>query len=539
MSATDGAPGNGNGGVNGYVSLVLHAHLPFVRHPEHDDFLEEDWLFEAISETYVPLLQAFFRLRDERVPFRITMSITPPLAAMLDDALLRGRYLRHLARLTTLAESEVRGNHESSRIGQIARHYLGRFRGVRAFIDRWGGDLLAAFRELQNDGLLEILACNATHGFLPLMSGPAPRRAQIRAGVQAYARTFGRRPRGIWLAECGYDHGIDALLGEEGIDYFFLDSHGIGHGRPHPQRGIHAPVRTPGGPAAFARDLETGRQVWSADEGYPGDPAYREFYRDLGWDASYEYIRPYLHEDGVRRGVGIKCHRVTGKVPLHEKQLYDPAEAEARAREHGRNFVFNRKHQIRYLRDKLDRAPMVVAMYDAELFGHWWYEGPIFLEEVLRGLAQEPEVEAMTAPEYLARHKDLQLQRPNPSTWGANGDARVWLNGQVAWLYRYQHWAEQEMAVLGRRFAGLGGLTQRALAQAGRELLLMQSSDWAFIITTGTTAPYAVRRFKRHLQSFRELRQGLLAGELSEADVSARESRTPIFPELDVSPWSS
>jgi 1,4-alpha-glucan branching enzyme len=178
-------------------------------------------------------------------------------------------------------------------------------------------------------------------------------------------------------------------------------------------------------------------------------------------------------------------------------------------------------------------------MYDAELFGHWWYEGPIFIEEVLRGLAEEPEVEAMTAPEYLARHKDLQLQRPNPSTWGANGDARVWLNGQVAWLYRYQHWAEQEMAALGRRFAGMGGLTQRALAQAGRELLLMQSSDWAFIITTGTTAPYAVRRFKRHLHSFRELRQGLIAGELDEADVSARESRTPIFPELDVSPWFS
>jgi len=523
----------------GYLGLVLHAHLPFVRHPEHDDFLEEDWLFEAISETYVPLLQAFFRLRDQGVPFRVTMSITPPLAAMLDDQLLRGRYRRHLGRLTTLAESEVRGNHESSRLGQIARHYLQRFHSIRAFLDGWGGDLLAAFRELQNDGLLEILACNATHGFLPLMSGPGPRRAQIRAGVQAYARAFGRRPRGIWLAECGYDHGVDALLAQEGIDHFFVDSHGIGNGRPHPARGIHAPVRTPAGPAAFARDLETGRQVWSADEGYPGDPVYREFYRDLGWDAGYEYIRPFLHDDGVRRGVGIKCHRVTGKVALHDKELYDPAIAEERAREHARNFVFNRKHQMRHLRSKLDRPPMVIAMYDAELFGHWWYEGPIFIEEVLRAAAQEPEVETLTAAEYLARHPDLQMQRPNPSTWGAAGDARVWLNAQAAWLYRYQHWAEQEMAALARRFATSGGLQQRALAQAGRELLLMQSSDWAFIITTGTTTPYAVRRFKRHFQGFRELRQGLLAGELSEADVSARESRTPLFPDLDVSAWSS
>jgi 1,4-alpha-glucan branching enzyme len=522
----------------GYLNLVLHAHLPFVRHPEHDDFLEEDWLFEAITETYVPLLQAFYRLRDQGVSYRISMSITPPLAAMLDDPLLRGRYRRYLARLTTLAESEVRGNHESSRIGQIALHYRERFHGIRAFMDGWGNDLLAAFRELQNDGLLEILACNATHGFLPLMSGPAPRRAQIRAGVQAYTHTFGRRPRGIWLAECGYDHGVDTLLGEEGIDYFFVDSNGIGHGRPHPTRGIHAPVRTPGGPAAFARDLETGRQVWSADQGYPGDPVYREFYRDLGWDASYGYIRPYLHDDGVRRGVGIKCHRVTGKVPLPDKELYEPAVAEERAREHARNFVFNRKHQVQHLRGQMDRPPLIVAMYDAELFGHWWYEGPIFIEEVLRALSREPEVEAMTPSEYLARHGDLQLQRPNPSTWGANGNASVWLNAQVAWFYRYQHWAEQEMGVLAHRYGSAGGLIRRALAQAGRELLLMQSSDWAFIVTTGTTAPYAVRRFKRHFESFRELRQGLLANQLTEADVSARESRTPIFSELDVNAWA-
>jgi 1,4-alpha-glucan branching enzyme len=522
----------------GYVGLVLHAHLPFVRHPEHDDFLEEDWLFEAITETYVPLLMAFFRLREQRVPFRLTMSVTPPLAAMLADGLLRGRYRRHLARLTELAESEVRGNHEASRIGQIAHHYLRRFRDVARFIDGWNGDLLAAFRELQNDGHLEILACNATHGFLPLMSGPAPRRAQIRAGVRAYARDFGRRPRGIWLAECGYDHGIDALLGEEGIDYFFVDSHGLTFGRPTPVRGIHAPVRTPGGPAAFARDLETGRQVWSSVEGYPGDPAYRDFYRDLGWDASYAYIRPYLHDDGVRRGVGLKYHRVTGGVPLDQKDLYDPAAAEARAHEHAQNFVFNRTHQIRHLRSQMDRPPLVVAMYDAELFGHWWYEGPIFIEEVLRCLAREPDIEAMTPPEYLARHGDIQVQRPNPSTWGANGTSQIWLNGQVAWLYRYQHWAEQEMSRLYHRFAKARGLERRALAQAGRELLLMQSSDWAFIITTGTTPPYAVRRFKGHFQAFQALREGLLSGELREAEVSARESWTPIFHDLDVSAWA-
>ncbi|HET6283355.1 MAG TPA: 1,4-alpha-glucan branching protein domain-containing protein [Polyangia bacterium] len=528
--------------THGTLTLVLHAHLPFVRHPEYEDFLEEDWLFEAITETYVPLLQAFYRLRAEGLRFRITMSITPPLAAMLDDQLLRSRYRRHLGRLRELAASEVRGNDAGSRIGRIARHYQDRLQQIDGFYQGWGGDLLAAFRELQNDGHLEIVACNATHGFLPLMSGPAPRRAQIRAGIAAYTRTFGRRPRGIWLAECGYDHGIDRLLGDEGIDYFFVDAHGLEYGRPRPARGTHAPMRTPGGPAAFARDHETGRQVWSANEGYPGDPVYREFYRDLGWDASYEYIRRYLHDDGVRRGVGLKYHRITGAVPLHEKDLYDPDAAAWRAREHAQNFVFNRKHQILHLRGTqhpADRAPNIVAMYDAELFGHWWYEGPIFIEEVLRGLAAEPELEAVTPSEYLAGSGgDLELGRPNPSTWGANGTAQVWLNGQVAWMYRFAHWAEREMGHLARRYARSGGLAERALAQAGRELLLMQSSDWAFIVTTGTTAPYAVRRFKRHFQGFQALREGLLSGQLSEADVSAREAATTLFPELDVTAWT-
>ena len=521
----------------GYVNLVLHAHLPFVRHPEYDDFLEEDWLFEAISETYVPLLQAFFRLRAEGIPFRITMSITPPLAAMLDDHLLRTRYHRHLGRLLELADREVHGNRSDTPVGRLARHYQERLRGIDRFVDSWGGDLLAAFRELQNEGRLEILACNATHGFLPLMSGPAARRAQVKAGAAAYARTFGRRPRGIWLAECGFDHGVDGILAGEGIEYFFLDAHGLEMGRPFPWRGIHAPVRTPAGPAAFARDHETGRQVWSADSGYPGDPVYREFYRDLGWDAAYEYIRPYLHDDGVRRGVGVKYHRVTGKVPLHEKELYDPDVAAGRAREHAQNFVFNRKHQVRDLAGQMDRPPLVTAMYDAELFGHWWYEGPIFIEEVLRALAREPELEAIAAPEYLARHGDLQRQRPNPSTWGASGTAQVWLNGQVAWMYRYQHWAEREMTGLAQRFSRAGGLQRRALQQAGRELLLMQSSDWAFIVTTGTTAPYAVRRFKRHFQNFQALHAALTSGTLDEAEISAREGATPIFADLDCSGW--
>jgi len=371
------------------------------------------------------------------------------------------------------------------------------------------------------------------------MSGPAPRRAQIRAGIQAYRRTFGRKPHGMWLAECGWDHGLDKLLAEEGIGHVFVDTHALTFGRPAAPAGPYGPVRTPAGVVVFGRDQETSRQVWSTHEGYPADPVYREFYRDLGFDAGYAYIRPYLHRDGIRRSIGYKCHRVTGPVPLGEKDLYDPLLAEWRAREHGRNFVFNRLSQLKKLEGTQEKPPVVVSMYDAELFGHWWYEGPIFLEEVLRASAEEAGIETITGSDLLAGAGSLPVVRPNPSTWGENGNNQMWLNGENAWMYRYQHWAEREMTNLVRQFGKRGGgLVRRAVAQAGRELLLLQSSDWAFIMTTGTTPPYAVRRFKDHLETFRALRDSLYAGNPSEAFVSACEGRTPLFDNLDVAAWS-
>ena len=323
----------------GYLCLVLHSHLPYVRHPEHEDFLEEDWLFEGVTETYVPLLRAGERLDAEGVRYRLTIGVTPPLAAMLGDPLLQGRYRRHLDKLRELVAREVRGNPDSTPVGRLARFYSGWLAETSDYVEsRWGGNLLDAFRDAQERGSVELITSTATHGFLPLMSSDLARRAQVRVGCEAYRQAFGRDPRGIWLGECAYARGVDRLLAEEGIEYFFLDAHGLHNGDPRPVYGVFAPVRTPGGACAFARDAEAAKQVWSAQEGYPGDPHYREFYRDLGWDADYDYIRPALHADGIRRGVGLKYHRVTGDVPLHRKAFYDPEAANQRAALHAAPF---------------------------------------------------------------------------------------------------------------------------------------------------------------------------------------------------------
>ena len=519
----------------GYLCLVLHAHLPFIRHPEHPEFLEEDWLFEAITETYVPLLRSFERLEDDGVPYRVTLTMTPPLLAMLGDPLLRSRYRRHLEGLRDLADAEVGRHAADTQLGRLARFYQRWLRDTWEFaIEHWGGDLLAAFRNVQERGAVEVVTCTATHGLLPLMSTQGAKRAQVRVGVEAYKRVFGRAPRGIWLAECAYDHGVDQLLADSDLQYFFVESHGVLHGEPRPALGLYAPVRTPAGPYAFARDAESSRQVWSSKEGYPGDPVYREFYRDLGWDAPYEYIRPFLHADGVRRAVGFKYHRVTGGVELHEKQLYDPAAAQERAAVHAGNFLFNRQAQLGWLRGGMDRPPLIVSPYDAELFGHWWFEGPMFLEYLFRKVAyDQDELLLVTASDYIERHPVVQEQEPNPSTWGNEGFQKVWLDGGNAWFYRHQHHAERRMERLVKRFPDAAGPLKGALDQAARELLLAQSSDWAFIVSMGTAVPYAVRRFKEHLDRFGRIADQVEHSAIDDGAVAQMRGDDPPFPWLD------
>lgn len=523
---------------NAHLAIVLHAHLPYVHHPEHADFLEEDWFYEAIAESYAPLLLTFLELRDEGVPFRITMSLTPTLLEMFDNPLLQRRCAAWLEKRLRLAETEARHHERSDAERQVALHYHGRFEQVRALLKRNQNNLIPAFRDLQESGHLEVLACAATHGYLPLMITPNAVRAQIEIGARTVQRHMGRRPRGIWLPECAYRPGVDDALADEGIEYFITDAHGLLNAHPAPPNGVHAPVQCPSGVAAFGRDLESSKQVWSSKEGYPGDGAYREFYRDLGYDAAYDYIKPYLHDDGVRRNLGLKYHRVTGPVELHQKQLYDRQVAVDRAREHAGHFVFCRQHQARFLKTRISAAPIVLAPYDAELYGHWWYEGPEFLGQLFRS-AQfvRQDFVVSTLAEYLDQHPPAHVATPSSSSWGDKGYFEVWLNGANDWIYRHLHMAEQKMAALARTNdpKEITRAAREALNQAGRELMLAQASDWAFLMTTGTATPYAEKRTRDHLHRFTKIAQMVESGKIDSGYIRRCLESNPIFPDMDYS----
>jgi 1,4-alpha-glucan branching enzyme len=517
----------------GYFSLVLHAHLPWVRHPEHERFLEEDWFFEALTETYLPLLEVFDGLVRDQVPFRVTMSLTPPLLSMMTDPLLQGRYVRYLdERLEALAGERQRtqGDRYFHPVTQFYSELYGRLR--QRFVEQDGMDVTRAFRRLMEAGYLDILTCGATHGYFPLLAvNEETLYAQLSMAVRTHQRILGRKPRGIWLPECGYIPGVDRILNEFGIEYFILDSHGLLNADPRPKYGVHRPVRTPGGPAAFGRDYESSKQVWAAEEGYPGDPVYREFYRDAGFDVHQPHIEK-LHHAGIATFTGLKYHRITGKTDW--KEPYHPGWATDRAAEHAGHFMFNRQLQINWLASFFDRPPLVLAPYDAELFGHWWFEGPQWIDFLLRKIAfDQTDIKTTTPSEYLDRFGDLQPAAPPECSWGAGGFHEVWLNGSNDWIYPYLHAAAERMGALVQRFPEAAGEQRWALDQAARELLLAQSSDWGFIMKTATSVEYAVRRFKTHIHRFDRLAGMVETGGYDHNYLREVAARDCLFPDMD------
>ena len=522
----------------GYLALVLHAHLPFVRHPEHERFLEENWLYEAITETYIPLLQLLEGWSRDQVRAPLALTLTPTLCSMLQDRLLQSRYERHLEELIELTAKEIHRTRWEKPFNDLAQFYHGRFLAARTLWQAEGRDLISAFRRCQDQGQLEIITSAATHALLPLVADHPPSlRAQILVARDHYRSCFGREPRGIWLPECAYAPTLEDVLQEANLRWFVTETHGILNATPRPRYSTFAPILTPNGLAAFGRDADSARQVWSRHAGYPGDPRYRDFYRDIGFDLDLDYVKPYLPAPGSRGFTGLKYYRITGKSP--EKEPYDRSAAMAAAASHAQHFREARTEQFRRLAEVLDRPPILTAPYDAELFGHWWYEGPEFLDSFVRQAACDQQCfELITPGEYLERHPTQQVATPAASSWGEGGYWGVWLNEKNEWIYPHLRMAQERMTELVERHSRPGPLEERMLRQAGRELLLAQASDWPFILRSGTSPGYARKRVNDHLLRFTRLYEQLTSKDCEEDWLKQIEWRDNLFPELDYHYWA-
>lgn len=520
----------------GKFLFILHSHLPYVRHPNYDFFMEENWLFEAITETYLPLLDVFNRLEKDNIPFNLTISFTPTLMEMLTTEDLQVKYEKHLRAMITLSELEIEKTKEEDprkyKMAKFYNSYLERI--LFLFSDQYSHNILKGFKEFQDKGYIEVVTCNGTHGFLPfMMNHPAAIRAQLITAKNTYYKNFNKNPEGIWLAECGYTPDLDKYLNEFNFNYFFVDSHAFWYGSSPAKYSVYRPIITKNKVFAFSRDPESSEQVWSSDIGYPGDSRYREFYRDIGFDRSLEYIKPFIDPSGMRINTGIKYHKITDKkLPLELKELYDIDEAFIAVSEHAKDFISKKRSQIKRLISMMpDLEPIIVAPFDTELFGHWWFEGPYFIENFFRELQKNDEIESSTPSKIIESLEEVQMLTPGASTWGAKGFNDVWLNKSNDWVYKHL-FEMSDIMVKASKYDDKDPTLIRILNQMAKELLLAQASDWAFIMTTGTTVEYAVKRTKEHINRFFELFY-MFDNKIDEKRLKEIEWLDKIFDDLD------
>jgi 1,4-alpha-glucan branching enzyme len=551
-------------------SLVLHTHLPMVvnhgRWPHGSD-----WLCEAAFECYLPLLETAHRLVADGISPKWTINVSPVLTEQLASPEFQKElafYYENVRR--ACADSRewftAQGDHE---IVKLTHFWEELYERMWELHRRIGGDIPGTFAELQRQGHVEIITCGATHGYLPLLSRDESIHLQLRTAVETHKRHFGRAPRGIWLPECAYRPryewtpptgrgrgaerrmrpGIEEMLAAHGLEYFVADSHLIAAAEPVffyrdyvPLRGALEPVaaeplRTParspyhpyrvasrggtGSAVAFFRDPKTTVQVWSREHGYPGDFHYLEFHKK--------------HFPG-----GLRFWRITdASGDLGGKAVYDPAVAAEHVRQQAAHFVALVGETL----TQADGASgaVVCSPYDAELFGHWWFEGPAWLEDVARRL-HAGGVTPMTLGEALAAVPPPSTVALPEGSWGEGGDHRVWLNPDTEWTWDRVYSAEAEWVELLRRTGGAPDDPElrRVLGQATRELLLLQASDWQFLITTWAARDYAERRVAEHYAEFKrlsEMARVLADGQplsVEAADTLRRLEREDfVFPDLD------
>lgn len=488
--------------------LVLHGHLPAVL--GHGVWPHgADWLHEAAAETYLPFLSAVRSLDADGVPWKATIGLTPILCEQLRDPRFpRGfrRYVRH--RLVAASRDAREFARDGHRAELLARAWRAHYEEVLALFDAEGGDLVAPFARMAEEGKVEPIACAASHGFLPLLPSDAAAQRQLDVGLTAHRRHFGRSARGLWMPECatrpagtlvtpGFGRrvarrSVPALLAGSGVRFTFVETHLVagragrpaygGSGgvpwnpdEPNPTRrsphAVHRVETEAGDLAVLARDPRSSEQVWSGEVGYPGDPAYLEFHRKAA------------------RG-GLRYWSVTdARGPLDGKELYDPETTAGRVAAHATHFCDLLAESA--ANDPASRV--VVAMFDFELFGHWWFEGVDFLAAVFRELARRGgPVRPVTAWEAVSEAGADAPAIPLPAgSWGRDGDFSVWDNPETK-----EYWRRVERA--GEQVREIAGRDGRLLPTALRQLLLLEASDWPFLVENGSARDYAERRIGEH-----------------------------------------
>jgi len=523
----------------GYFTFVLHSHLPYViAHGKWPHGL--DWLNEATAETYIPLLDALNKLVDEGIKPKIIIGLTPVLTEQLADKSFKEEFKVYLAQKIEAAQIDEKEfvKEKQEHMILLAADWIKFYKSIHdSFIHKYKEDIVGAFRHLQDTGAIEIITSAATHGYLPLIGDDTFVKAQVRTGVKNYKKHFGKSPKGIWLPECAYRPrykwayplsgfgqpkeraGVEEILHDENIVFFIVDSHLLEGGKPvgvymdrfkalktlwesfeknFDCQSLPAKPRTSNKiymvssangkkpVAVLTRDLKTSLQVWSGEYGYPGDGNYLDFHKK-------------------RFPGGLRYWKITTpKSDLGSKMIYWPKDVPQRLEENAAHFAGLVKSTLMDFYNKNNSPGIVVAPFDCELFGHWWFEGPRWLYLVIKGLSQDKDIELATGTEAIERFAPTEIISIPEGSWGEGGFHWIWFNDWTKWTWQSLYEAE---AMMKKALADSGAIEDKhgLLKQLAREFLLLQSSDWQFLISTWSARDYAELRFSDHLDRFKRL----------------------------------
>lgn len=535
----------------GSFCLVLHSHLPYViNHSEYPH--GEHWLFEAAAETYLPMLDLIGEVALHQAHPGLTVGLTPVLLEQLAHPHFKAKFPEYIAERIAWAkkdqrEFDSRGDKHMAYLAQRWQQWYQHWGDLFEKIDR---DIPRAFADRAREGHIEILTSNATHGYMPLLLEDSCVRAQIRAGVASSQRILGIKPTGMWLPECAYRpagewyppvvygdrrgrFGVDHLVADEGITHFFVEGHLLDREFRNPL--LPMGVLGPHGDqtcVAFGRHAEICEHVWSGSIGYPAAGEYLEFHKK---------------HHGTEKAPGLRYWKVTrSQSDLGAKDPYYPDDVPGTLHRHVRHFCDQVRRTLRNYRSHSNSPAVVTACFDSELFGHWWFEGPRFLRDVLLELNNDPAIDVVTAAEYLERHPPQHSLHMPEGSWGDGGDHRVWLNDKTYWIWEMEYRAEN---MFGRLTYNLpwreNAEIRRALELAGRELLLMQASDWPFVIYTQGAVDYGIQRFCTHAERFEHMcdnaehiAEGRPLSELDQLHVRDVELHDSVFENVDLNWWN-
>ncbi|RKY77876.1 DUF1957 domain-containing protein [candidate division KSB1 bacterium] len=563
----------------GYFTFVLHAHLPYVlAHGKWPHGM--DWLNEATAETYIPILNIMNEMLEAGHTPKMSISISPVLCEQLADDSFKEEFESYLRQkiMAAINDQIQFEKYRQTNMLELARMWETYYRKILAdFLERYHRDLLGEFRRLADAGYLDIITCGATHGYLPLLGLDNSVQAQVKAAIAAHKHYFGKAPRGMWLPECAYRpryqwippvdsvlgktprlrKGVDEILSENGIEYFFVDSvllrggKAIGvyldrfealkrlwaqYEKEMPLREVdeekspyeiylvssNPEVKKP--VAIFTRDPKTGLQVWSGEWGYPGDGWYLDFHKK--------------HFPG-----GHRYWRVTtANSDLADKQEYHPEQAKERVPENASHFVQLIKDTLHEHYQKTGIPGVLTAPFDAELFGHWWFEGPEFLKQVMILLQQQDEVVLSHAAEVLDLKKPKQVITIPEGSWGEGGYHYIWLNEDTSWTWPHIYHDEKRLIdFLNQVDYKANPQLEEVLKQAARELMLLQASDWQFLISTWAARDYAELRITEHHNDFNRLMniadnlsKNAQLNEVDRLVLEDSQKKDALFPQLEL-----